>query len=78
MHITISDFQLNLDPTADDAWTLNTDGTSGYNNVLVDDDNDEDTPSVPVTIDFDGSNGVLDISGSNENRAVINDVMQMK
>ena len=26
VHITISDFQLNLDPTADDAWTLNTDG----------------------------------------------------
>ncbi len=23
VHITISDFQLNLDPTADDAWTLN-------------------------------------------------------
>ena len=27
VHITISDFQLNLDPTADDAWTLNADGT---------------------------------------------------
>ena len=26
VHITISDFQLNLDPTADDAWTLNADG----------------------------------------------------
>ena len=38
VHITISDFQLNLDPTADDAWTLNADGTSGYNNVLVDPD----------------------------------------
>ena len=25
VHITISDFQLNLDPTADDAWTLNAD-----------------------------------------------------
>ena len=23
VHITISDFMLNLDPTADDAWTLN-------------------------------------------------------
>ena len=33
VHITISDFQLNLDPTADDAWTLYADGTSGYNNV---------------------------------------------
>ena len=22
MHVTISDFMLNLDPTADDAWTL--------------------------------------------------------
>ena len=29
VHITISDFQLNLDPTADDVWTLNgADGTS--------------------------------------------------
>ena len=25
VHITISDFQLNLDPTATDVWTLNTD-----------------------------------------------------
>ena len=27
VHITISDFQLNLDPTNDDAWTLNADGS---------------------------------------------------
>ena len=72
MHITISDFQLNLDPTADDAWTLNTDGTSGYNNILNNtDDNPEDTPETPVTIAFDGSNGVLGTSGSNETRAAI-------
>ena len=26
VHITISDFQLNLDPTASDIWTLNANG----------------------------------------------------
>ena len=35
VHITISDFQLNLDPTADDAWTLNATGSATYNNVLL-------------------------------------------
>ena len=35
VHITISDFQLNLDPTADDAWTLNATGSATYNNVAV-------------------------------------------
>ena len=33
VHITISDFQLNLDPINDDAWTLNADGSIAYNNV---------------------------------------------
>ena len=28
VHITISDFQLNLDPTADDTWTLNVNNRS--------------------------------------------------
>ena len=35
VHITISDFQLNLDPINDDAWTLNADGSFAYNNVNV-------------------------------------------
>ena len=30
VHITISDFQLNLDPTATDVWTLNTDADATY------------------------------------------------
>ena len=38
VHITISDFQLNLDPTAGDTWTLNaTDSTATYDNVAADD-----------------------------------------
>ena len=48
VHITISDFQLNLDPTADDAWTLNADGTSGYNNVRVTAQQDPDNAGDPV------------------------------
>ena len=70
VHITISDFQLNLDPTADDAWTLNADGMFGYNNVLNNTDDDPETPETPVAIAFDGSNGVFGISGSNDDMAV--------
>ena len=33
VHITISDFQLNLDPTTDDVWTLTDGSTATYNNV---------------------------------------------
>ena len=33
VHITISDFQLNLDPTADDAWTLNATNKQQHTNV---------------------------------------------
>ena len=64
VHITISDFMLNLDPTAPDAWTLNADGSFGYNNFLV------DGTDTPATIGFDGSNGVFGISGSNANMVV--------
>ena len=64
VHITISDFQLNLDPTADDAWTLNADGTFAYNNVVDSDPADDNA------IAFDGSNGVLEISGSDADMVV--------
>ena len=36
VHITISDFQLNLDPTATDVWTLNTDAVATYDRVAGD------------------------------------------
>ena len=36
VHITISDFQLNLDPTATDVWTLNTDAVATYDSVAGD------------------------------------------
>ena len=36
VHITISDFQLNLDPTATDVWTLNTDAVATYDIVAGD------------------------------------------
>ena len=35
VHITISDFQLNLDPTATDKWILNTDTNSTYDSVTT-------------------------------------------
>ena len=35
VHITISDFQLNLDPTATDVWTLNTDADATYDSVTT-------------------------------------------
>ena len=72
VHITISDFQLNLDPTEDDAWILNAGGTFGYNNILNDTDENEDTPETPITIAFDGNNGVLGTSGSDMNEIEYN------
>ena len=46
VHITISDFQLNLDPTADDTWTLNAANSTAatYNNAA---NNDIPTPPPP-------------------------------
>ncbi len=36
VHVTISDFMLNLDPTSDDVWTLNgADGTFTYRNATA-------------------------------------------
>ena len=58
VHITISDFQLNLDPTADDAWTLNaTSNTAEYVNVNI----AADPP--PTTLGLTGTSGELATSG---------------
>ena len=64
VHITISDFQLNLDPTADDAWILNATGSATYNNVLdATDDQGGDQVPVPSSIDLTGTSGELATSG---------------
>ena len=63
VHITISDFQLNLDPTDEDVWILTDDEAAGNNNTSADNADGIDTPT---TIDFAGSNGKLVISGSGE------------
>ena len=40
VHVTISDFMLNLDPTSDDVWTLNgADGGFTYDNATAGDTN---------------------------------------
>ena len=53
VHITISDFQLNLDPTADDAWILNaTSNTAEYVNVAA-----------ATTLGLTGTSGKLATSG---------------
>ena len=62
VHITISDFQLNLDPTDEDVWILTDDEAAGYNNTS----SDVGGIDTPDTIDFAGSNGKLVISGSGE------------
>ena len=57
VHITISDFQLNLDPTADDAWTLNaTNNAATYVNVAIPDD-----ATAPLSLT--GTSGELATSG---------------
>ena len=60
VHITVSDFQLNLDPTADDTWTLN------VNNTLRTYDTTD--PALPVALPGDGyrTSGYLAITVSNE------------
>ena len=62
VHITISDFQLNLDPTADDTWTLNAAGSATYNNVL----NATDGDPVPSSIDLTGTSGEFTTGGQDE------------
>ena len=58
VHITISDLQLNLDPTDDDVWILTDGESAGYNNTVI---AETDTP---VTINFTGANGKLTVSES--------------
>ena len=65
VHITISDFQLNLDPTADDV--MDSDATvdaATYNNV-IDTDIEPDLPI--LSIDLTGTSGELGVSGSDTN-----------
>ena len=62
VHVTISDFQLNLDPTADDAWTLNASGSATYNNVRTTENGQE----VPSSIDLTGTSGVFTTGGQDE------------
>ena len=46
VHITISDFQLNLDPTADDTWTLNaTNSTAATYDTANNNDDDAVSPT---------------------------------
>ena len=53
VHVTISDFMLNLDPTADDTWTLN--GTDGTSHTLL------TPPTVTNAISFGNDDtGVLE------------------
>ena len=60
VHITISDFQLNLDPTADDAWDLNAaDNTATYVNVL-------NLAADAATLSLPGTSGELTVSVSDE------------
>ena len=59
VHITISDLQLNLDPTEDDAWDLNaTDNTATYANVVAGVDAANVAPGLP------GTSGELTVSVS--------------
>ena len=46
IHVTISDFQLNLNPTAEDVWIMQANGslTSYVHMFEFDHDNDGDTP----------------------------------
>ena len=70
VHITISDFQLNLDPINADVWILTDDDDAGYNNIDTDTTNDVDDPA---TIDFTGSNGKLTVSASGTYVIMYND-----
>ena len=67
VHITISDFQLNLDPTASDTWTLNaTDSTEAtYNTANANDDRvvDDRTGLLLIAFDEDSTSGVLTTGG---------------
>ena len=56
VHITISDLQLNLDPTENDAWALNAaDNTATYVNVDI-------TATADATLSLPGTSGELTVS----------------
>ena len=62
VHVTISDFMLNLDPTADDAWTLNGD-TGDFTYAIVD---------TPITVDLGNDDtGTLNIIDSDESPVAV-------
>ena len=66
VHITISDFQLNLDPTTGDTWTLNAaDKTATYDTAADASDTDDNTTS--LTFDPEGTSGELATSGQDMN-----------
>ena len=64
VHVTISDFMLNLDPTSDDVWTLNGEtGVFTYHNATLGDDG---------TLDFGNDDtGTLNIIDSTENPVAV-------
>ena len=60
VHITISDFQLNLDPTAGDAWTLNATGSTATYDITAPND---DVMSYSIDFDEDSTSGELTTGG---------------
>ena len=84
VHITISDLQLNLDPTEDDAWDLKaTDNTATYANVVAGVDVDNVAPGLPGTsgkltvsvsdtdvIEYSGDAGMVTIAETGSNTGV--------
>ena len=69
VHITISDFQLNLDPTADDTWTLNaTNSTAATYDTANNNDDDRDDPTDKLSITFaeDSTSGEFTTGGQND------------
>ena len=72
VHITIGDFQLNLDPINADVWTLIDGKAATYNNVLNSTAPNEDNP-VPSSIDLTGTSGELGVSASDTYVIMYND-----
>ena len=68
MHITISDFQLNLDPTASDIWTLNATNSTAATYNTANDNDDTDPPTGLLSIAFaeDSTSGVFTTGGQND------------
>ena len=72
VHITISDFQLNLDPTASDIWTLNaTNSTEATYNTAADATDADDNP---LSIAFDeGSTSVVFTTGGQDEDVIVDE-----